>query len=258
MGRIKIEELVQPGDCVVAFSRKKIYELKRSIERHSSVVSVNGGEGEGVSPGKNLEKKRPAMLNVKSKRLSRKLEALQKQREIAAASHKAPLKCCVIYGSLPPEARRQQATLFNRPGNSYDVLVASDAVGLGLNLNIKRVLFTAMQKFDGTETRPLTVAEIKQVGGRAGRYKSIYPKGYVSCMVSKESERLQKAMETPSLPPIEAAGLYPPDEQIESFLSKQMKFISLEPPPKYPSMVMPTPPCLEDYCFSLSQLPSYC
>lgn len=53
-----------------------------------------------------------------------------------------PHHCCLlqIYGALPPETRRRQANLFNDPNSGYDVLVASDAVGLGLNLNIRRVV----------------------------------------------------------------------------------------------------------------------
>ena len=50
-------------------------------------------------------------------------------------------RCCVIYGALPPETRRQQATLFNDQDNEFDVLVAGDAVGMGLNLNIRRFVF---------------------------------------------------------------------------------------------------------------------
>ncbi|KAL2926741.1 DExH-box ATP-dependent RNA helicase DExH18 mitochondrial [Bienertia sinuspersici] len=46
-------------------------------------------------------------------------------------------RCCVIHGALPPETRRMQATLFNDQDNEFDVLVASDAVGMGLNLNIR-------------------------------------------------------------------------------------------------------------------------
>ena len=43
-------------------------------------------------------------------------------------------KCAIVYGSLPPETRAQQARLFNDPDNDYDFLVASDAIGMGLNL----------------------------------------------------------------------------------------------------------------------------
>ncbi|CAN0308198.1 unnamed protein product, partial [Discosporangium mesarthrocarpum] len=47
-------------------------------------------------------------------------------------------KCCVVYGQLPQETRSNQAKLFNAEGTGYDVLVASDAIGMGLNLNIRR------------------------------------------------------------------------------------------------------------------------
>ncbi len=52
-----------------------------------------------------------------------------------------------------------------------DILVASDAVGMGLNLNIRRIIFSTLEKFDGTSMRALTVAEIKQI---AGRLQSLY------------------------------------------------------------------------------------
>ena len=54
-----------------------------------------------------------------------------------------------MYGALPPETRRQQAQLFNSAGSGYSVLVASDAVGMGLNLNIARIIFYALHKFNG-------------------------------------------------------------------------------------------------------------
>lgn len=59
------------------------------------------------------------------------------------------LATCVIYGALPPEMRRLQARLFNERDNNFTVLVASDAVGMGLNLNIRRIIFHTLQKYDG-------------------------------------------------------------------------------------------------------------
>jgi hypothetical protein len=53
---------------------------------------------------------------------------------------------CIVYGALPPETRKHQAQLFNDPGSGYSVLVASDAVGLGLNFNIRRVIFSTLSK----------------------------------------------------------------------------------------------------------------
>lgn len=54
----------------------------------------------------------------------------------------------MVYGQLPPETRSAQARLFNNPSSGLDVLVASDAVGMGLNLNIKRVVFHSLLKFN--------------------------------------------------------------------------------------------------------------
>ncbi|EMC91778.1 hypothetical protein BAUCODRAFT_52931, partial [Baudoinia panamericana UAMH 10762] len=81
-------------------------------------------------------------------------------------------KVATVYGSLPPETRAQQARLFNEPNNEYDFLVASDAVGMGLNLAIKRIIFESSSKFDGQQRRTLGVADIKQIAGRAGRYRT--------------------------------------------------------------------------------------
>lgn len=81
-------------------------------------------------------------------------------------------KVAIIYGSLPPETRAQQAKLFNDPENDYDFLVASDAIGMGLNLSIKRIIFETCMKNNGQEIVPLQVSEIKQIAGRAGRYRT--------------------------------------------------------------------------------------
>lgn len=81
-------------------------------------------------------------------------------------------KCAIVYGALPPESRAQQAALFNDPDNDYDYLAASDAIGMGLNLEIKRVVFEAVAKHDGTKVRTLTLPELKQIGGRAGRFRT--------------------------------------------------------------------------------------
>ncbi|KAM4058849.1 hypothetical protein HRG_008268 [Hirsutella rhossiliensis] len=81
-------------------------------------------------------------------------------------------RCAIIYGNLPPEVRVQQAALFNDPNNDYDYVVASDAIGMGLNLEIRRVIFETIVKFDGRQRRRLYFPEIKQIGGRAGRYRT--------------------------------------------------------------------------------------
>ena len=85
---------------------------------------------------------------------------------------RAKKRVCVIYGGLPPEARSRQAELFNnREETGYGVLIATDAIGMGLNLSIKRVIFTTMRKFAGPDVgmRLLEPPEVKQIAGRAGR-----------------------------------------------------------------------------------------
>ena len=70
----------------------------------------------------------------------------------------------------PSQARARQAELFNdRVNSGYDVLIASDAIGMGLNLSIKRVVFTTLKKYDGENLRNLSPPEVKQIAGRAGR-----------------------------------------------------------------------------------------
>jgi ATP-dependent RNA helicase SUPV3L1/SUV3 len=74
----------------------------------------------------------------------------------------------VIYGALSPEIRREQARRF-RSGEA-DIMVATDAVGMGLNMPAHTVCFYTDEKFDGVQNRQLNVQEVKQIGGRAGRF----------------------------------------------------------------------------------------
>lgn len=152
-------------------------------------------------------------------------------------------KVATVYGSLPPETRAQQARLFNDPDNDYDFLVASDAVGMGLNLAIKRIIFEASNKFDGTSRRTLPIADIKQIAGRAGRYRTAAQatedtaasqslaaaKGEdVSKVKVPESVGIVTTLEKFDFPvvraamemepePIQTAGIFPPETVLERF-----------------------------------------
>ncbi|MBU9721217.1 MULTISPECIES: helicase-related protein [Bacillaceae] len=83
----------------------------------------------------------------------------------------------MIYGSMPPETRKKQMERFISGETS--VIVATDAIGMGLNLPIRRIVFLENEKFDGTRRRRLSSQEIKQIAGRAGR-KGIYDVGKVA------------------------------------------------------------------------------
>lgn len=83
----------------------------------------------------------------------------------------------MIYGSMPPETRKKQIQQFIE--GKTKVIVATDAIGMGLNLPIRRIVFLENEKFDGTRRRLLTSQEVKQIAGRAGR-KGIYDIGKVA------------------------------------------------------------------------------
>ena len=97
--------------------------------------------------------------------------------EIAQDYSNKGIKTSIIYGDLPPEVRKMQYEQFINKENK--VLVTTDAIGMGVNLPIRRIVFMAIRKFDGEEVRELTSQEVKQIAGRAGR-KGIYDTGYVS------------------------------------------------------------------------------
>ncbi|MGL5152759.1 MAG: helicase-related protein [Clostridium sp.] len=97
--------------------------------------------------------------------------------ELAKLYSEEGIKCSIIYGDLPPEARKIQYEKFINKENK--VLITTDAIGMGVNLPIRRIIFLAIQKFDGEEIRYLTSQEVKQIAGRAGR-KGIYEEGLVA------------------------------------------------------------------------------
>ncbi|EDQ90864.1 uncharacterized protein MONBRDRAFT_1393, partial [Monosiga brevicollis MX1] len=120
----------------------------------------------------------------------RELFNLKAQAEAATG-----LKCAVVYGALPPDVRKAQATLFNDPHSDYKLLAASDAIGMGLNFDIGRVIFSTVWKFDGTQRRVLRPTELRQIAGRAGRYGSRYAVGgEVLAMSESDTEVLQRAL----------------------------------------------------------------
>lgn len=74
----------------------------------------------------------------------------------------------VVLGALSPRTRNAQVAMFQ--AGEVEYLVATDAIGMGLNLDVKHVAFAALRKFDGRDARELDPAEIGQIAGRAGRY----------------------------------------------------------------------------------------
>ncbi|XP_057841683.2 DExH-box ATP-dependent RNA helicase DExH18, mitochondrial [Cryptomeria japonica] len=153
---------IESGDCIVAFSRRELFEIRMAIEKFTK--------------------------------------------------H----RCCIIYGALPPETRKQQANLFNNQDNDFDVLVASDAIGMGLNLNIKRIVFYGLQKYNGFRLQHVPASQVKQIAGRAGRRGSPYPEGLTTTFKLEDLDYLIDCLRQP-FEECKSAGLFPFFEQIELF-----------------------------------------
>lgn len=155
---------LQPGDCVIAFSKRAILEIKLKIEKETR------------------------------------------------------LKVGVIYGALPPEIRTQEASRFNL--GKYDVLVATDAVGMGLNLRIKRIVFYSTSKFDGKNVIPLTVSQTKQIAGRAGRFSKDKGEleGFVTAMNRRDLLFIKKTMKKPNQD-LEQARVWPSNQIWKQYMT---------------------------------------
>ena len=87
---------------------------------------------------------------------------------VAATVRAAGLRPSLVYGALPYEVRHEEARKFD--AGETDVIVATDAIGMGMNLPIRRIVFVEQHKFDGRERRMLRPEEVQQIAGRAGRY----------------------------------------------------------------------------------------
>ncbi len=97
--------------------------------------------------------------------------------DVAGRLESEGIETSVIYGSLPPEIRRRQMHLFAE--GKTKVVVSTDAIGMGLNLPVRRIVFLQVSKYDGTDQRLINTSEIRQIAGRAGRF-GLYDTGYVT------------------------------------------------------------------------------
>ena len=99
----------------------------------------------------------------------------------------------VIMGSLSPKTRNSQVGLYQ--SGDVDYLIATDAIGMGLNMDINEIYFSNLKKFDGKKTRRLNLIEMSQIAGRAGRYKNdggFGTTGDCETLNSDEIEKIEK------------------------------------------------------------------
>ena len=108
----------------------------------------------------------------------------------------------VVMGSLSPRTRNAQVALYQ--SGEVDFLVATDAIGMGLNMDVDHVAFAGLRKFDGKKTRWLNPQEVGQIAGRAGRYKKDGTFG-VTGDAPEMDEDLTGAIEEHRFHPLDAA-----------------------------------------------------
>ncbi|MGN7296982.1 DEAD/DEAH box helicase [Ferdinandcohnia sp. SAFN-114] len=131
--------------------------------------------------------------------------------ETASELQRSGRRVSMIYGSMPPETRKKQIQRFNN--GETTVIVATDAIGMGLNLPIRRIVFLENDKFDGTRRRLLTSQEVKQIAGRAGR-RGIYDIGKVA--FTSDIKTMTRLLEQED-PPLQGFAIAPTTAVLERF-----------------------------------------
>lgn len=137
----------------------------------------------------------------------------------------------VVMGALSPRTRNAQVELYQN--GDVDFLVATDAIGMGLNMDIDHVAFAQTEKFDGRQHRPLRVSELAQIAGRAGRYANDGTFGTTGDAAPLDAETAERIEE----------HYFEPDRQFQwrntdlDFSSIDRLMASLEAPPRREGLV---------------------
>lgn len=154
---------------------KDTYEIKRN----SRAVPLVFDKSEAFSFPKSVKEKDALIVFSKQSVIA-----------VAAELQQSGIKASMIYGNLPYDVRMNEVKRFIE--GETQVVVATDAIGMGLNLPIRRVVFLETKKFDGHTRRLLNVSEIKQIAGRAGR-RGIFETGYYTS--EYRSQAIRRAVE---------------------------------------------------------------
>ena len=137
----------------------------------------------------------------------------------------------VIMGSLSPKTRNSQVELYQ--SGDVDYLVATDAIGMGLNMDIDEIYFSNLKKFDGKKTRRLNLVEMSQIAGRAGRYKNNGSFGTTGECETLNSDEIEK-IENHALP--DTKMLYWRNENL-NFDNEEKLLFSLEEKPTNKNLI---------------------
>lgn len=147
------ETMILGSDSLRPVLRKLVPEAEIVTRPRFSTLSYAGAKKLSRLP------KRSAIVAFSAEEVYAVAEALRRMRGGAA----------VVMGALSPRTRNAQVAMFQ--AGEVDYLVATDAIGMGLNLDVHHVAFASLNKFDGRRQRRLTVAEMAQIAGRAGRHQ---------------------------------------------------------------------------------------
>ena len=148
--------------------------------------------------------------------------------ELAQALRELRGGVAVVLGALSPRTRNAQVAMYQAGEVQY--LVATDAIGMGLNLDLDRVAFASLSKFDGFEQRDLTVDEVGQIAGRAGRHVRDGEFGTINTAPAL-SPRVVSAIEHHRFPPVQRLVWRSVEH---NFASPQALLDSLSLPPVHP------------------------
>ena len=137
----------------------------------------------------------------------------------------------VIMGSLSPKTRNSQVGLYQ--SGDVDYLIATDAIGMGLNMDINEIYFSNLKKFDGKKTRRLNLVELSQIAGRAGRFKNDGGFGTTGDCETLNSDEIEK-IEKHQLP--DTKSIYWRNSQLD-FKNPDKLITSLELKPKQKNLL---------------------
>lgn len=202
---IEMARMNEDFECVVIDEIQMITDTQRGWAWTRALVNINADEVHLCGDhsvlelvekilkltGDELEVKtydRMTKLDVMNKQI--KLTELEKHDALIVFSRRNALKykmdleklgfkVSIVYGRLSPEVRREQARKFD--SGETDIMVSTDAIAMGMNLPIKRIVFSTLSKFINSQEYPITESEIKQIAGRAGRFKR-FPEGKVTAL----------------------------------------------------------------------------
>lgn len=146
------ETIFMGSDTITGFVQRLVPDVLIESRPRLSALSYAGHKKISRMP------RRSAIVAFSTSDVYAIAELLRRQRGGAA----------VVLGALSPRTRNAQVALYQ--AGDVDYLVATDAIGMGLNMDLKHVAFARLRKFDGRKRRALTPAEIGQIAGRAGRF----------------------------------------------------------------------------------------